>query len=740
MALFQPTNITPSTFSGTGTIDVAYNLDVTWQVNGNSAMVAYRIIIMQNDTTSTVKFDSGKVSLQTPFYGVDRNGNPQYFTATITTIQMVSAGMTNGYANGYKLKIIQWWGSTDAESVTQTSPSYFITRSKPTVTMASIPATFSFPDYTFSATYAQTQGDALEWMRWQLEVDNGAYESLYDTGKVYGTGVLEAYYKGFMPGNAYRVKCTIQTENGVEADTGWVTFQSLCNEYDDEPDPYACPLCDHDAVKIGAPKNFYLKGSMVPPYAFYQISGTSRYSLSMPDGASGTWTGAQNEPLYIYPPYTIFISGEFVSLPQMWPLFTAECNGESIYVYARNNGLYIFKGERLIFKDERTLENNTYFNIILSDTDIYEGYKKSGVQVYSHHEVPRWQSEMIYEVVLRGSNRFHFVLINKGDVSENRGYSWAHYQPGEYPAAMDETEFILIPNNTLYTGEISQEINNVYFFRRWENEPNWRYIAEIPLGFTTILDYSARSQHGYEYTAITTVSDPYHDNIYTTGYTTDIKRPVWWNYTVLCCFRDSTGIYHVIDEYRFALDVASGSVGNNTNISLLKNFTKYPTRQAASANYRSGTLTAYIGRAQDYKYIDSLELMQELYGLSTSKLTKFLKTRKGDLIMIETGSPITQQIGDKFKEQPAKIGLPWVEVGDAEGLTIIGGGMVLDAPHFYVDLVTMTLVMVYYPQYVNSGAFTLNTMDLMMNDPGIYPAEDYSMSSNKCVMLKVSDD
>lgn len=740
MALFQPTNITPSTFSGTGTIDVSYNLDVSWQVNGSSAMVAYRIIIMQNDTESTSVYDTGKIALQTPFYGVDRVGNPQYFTTTIATTQMVSAGMTNGYANGYKLKIIQWWGATDAQSVTQTSPSYFITRSKPTVTMTNVSGTLPYPDYTFSATYTQAQGDAIEWMRWQLQVDNGAFEDLYDTGNVYGTGVLEAYYKGFQPGNNYRIKCTVQTESGVQADTGWVEFNCMYDEYDDEPDPYACPLCDHDAVRIGPPKNFYLKGGMIPPYAFYPIAGTNRYSLSLPDNASGTWTGAQNEPLYIYPPYTIFISGEFVSLPQINPLFMGMCNGEPIMIYARNNGLFVFKGTKLVYQGLRTLENNTYFNIIVTDTAVYEGYTKNGTTVYSHSEIPKWQTDMIYAVTFRGSNRFHFAMIDKGDISENRGDFWAHFAPGDTPAATNATEFILIPNNTLYTGVLHYNISNVFFFRKSENSPNWQYIAEMPLGFTYVLDYSARSQHGYEYTAITTKSDQYHDNIYSTGYTTDIVRPVWWNYTVLCCFRDSTGIYHVINEYRFALDVASGSVGNNSNISMLKNFTRYPTRQAASANYRSGTLTAYIGKAQDNKYTDSLELMHELYGLSTSKLTKFLKTRKGDLIRIETGSPITQQIGDKFREQPAKIGLPWVEVGDAEGLTIIGGGMVLDAPHFWVNLTTMELEMIYYPEYVRSDAFVLTDMDLIMNDPGLYPADDYSMSSNKEVLLKVSDD
>ena len=76
MALFQPTNVYPSTLSGegAGTVDATQALTVSWQVNGNSPMVAYQIKIMQNDTDSTLKFDSGKTTLATPFFGTNMRG------------------------------------------------------------------------------------------------------------------------------------------------------------------------------------------------------------------------------------------------------------------------------------------------------------------------------------------------------------------------------------------------------------------------------------------------------------------------------------------------------------------------------------------------------------------------------------------------------------------------------------------------------------------------------------------
>ena len=69
--------------------------------------------------------------------------------------------------------------------------------------------------------------------------------------------------------------------------------------------------------------------------------------------------------------------------------------------------------------------------------------------------------------------------------------------------------------------------------------------------------------------------------------------------------------------------------------------------------------------------METKDLSEDLYALSTSSMTKFLKNRKGELLMIETAAPISMQIGDKYREQPAKISLPWVEVGTAKNVSIV---------------------------------------------------------------------
>ena len=88
-------------------------------------------------------------------------------------------------------------------------------------------------------------------------------------------------------------------------------------------------------------------------------------------------------------------------------------------------------------------------------------------------------------------------------------------------------------------------------------------------------------------------------------------------------------------------------------------------------NYRSGSLGAFIGKVENDQYVDTTDLMDELYNLSTNGLTKFLKTRKGELLRVETSEAITYTVADKYAAQPVRAAIPWVEVGSSEGAQII---------------------------------------------------------------------
>ena len=259
MALFQPTNITPSDLSGVGTIDALNDLPVTWQVNGtgNTPMTAYQIDIMMNDTESTLLYSTGQVALSNPFYGADAMGNPQYFTATITAAALAAAGVVNSKDNVYKLLITQWWSA--GEYVQQSSASVFIARETPEVSITNFSPTITTVSYEFIGSYSQAQGDPIEWARWQIS-GSANNDVLVDTGRIYGIGELKTSYDGFLNGNNYIVRLSGQTVNGAEFDTGWQTFVA---DYEIEILDGAMTTCvrkDTDAVQISFPTPLYTMG------------------------------------------------------------------------------------------------------------------------------------------------------------------------------------------------------------------------------------------------------------------------------------------------------------------------------------------------------------------------------------------------------------------------------------------------------------------------------------------------
>lgn len=209
MALYQPSNITPSTFAGIGggVVDAADNVSISWQVNGNSAMTGFSIAIYQNNASSTLVHTFTEASLSPAFYGTDANGNPVFYVYEPGTTWS-AAGLSNG--NSYKLKITQNYGNSS--SVVQNSESVFITRAKPTLSVSPSSGTLTSVAQTFTASYAQAQGDAVSWVRWVLKDADGGV--LDDTGTIY-TGVLSYTYNGFFTGNTYTLSCEVETSSGA---------------------------------------------------------------------------------------------------------------------------------------------------------------------------------------------------------------------------------------------------------------------------------------------------------------------------------------------------------------------------------------------------------------------------------------------------------------------------------------------------------------------------------------------
>ena len=682
MALYQPTNIFPSSFAGVGggVVDVTQPLTVSWQVNGSSAMTAYQIKIYENTTASKLVYNSDRVNLQHPFYGMTSTGDVNYFQVTIPANQLTN--LSNGFSSGYKMLITQWW---NGGSIQQLSPSFFLTRTNPAVTV-SVPATVTSRSVTFTGSYTQAQGDTLDWFRWELALQDDPESPIEDSGYIYGTEDIQVTYDGLFTNTAYSVRLTIQTENGVQATTGWQNFTAQYDVSDMKGYVDACvsPL---EGVIIQWPRISYINGKPSGPH---QLTGGQ---LRLPAGSSITWDERNGEPMNIPTPWSLAWSG-IVPLTGTSPVWRITGDGHTLSLSIEPHLIsLILDGAVLASVEIPHLLVDYTIRMVLTPRELHmyypvqEGglypssvlfpsatlYPMGGDVSWERFTYPlTWVQPDIESITLYGEQRCDYIMVSGGEVSGALlGDLLTNFE--FEPSWTLDTWFLATFNGTgINGGNITpsgDSITGAAVYRLKKGDRRLQLVANVGIGSSTLVDEGFRNQSTYTYYVFvlgtnTYVSAPLISNPVT---------PMFWNWTVLDCSVDSNGTYHLEEAHLFRNSVSTDSISNNNAPSMLQNFTPYPLRQPSSYNFKSSTLTGYIGRL-DMKlnqYIDTVDMAEALYNLSVSNNPKFLRDRKGNLWRIQTNAAVSMQTGDTMVPQPYFGSFPWAEVGAADGISII---------------------------------------------------------------------
>lgn len=705
MSLFQPSFIIPDVRSGlgSGVIDVTQDMVVSWHITGQSAMVAYSITLYTNTTASLQLYTTGKITTNCPAYGTTSAGEPQIFSHTILSADMISAHMLNGYT--YKLVIRQWWGETDAESITQSSASVFATRAAPTMTIDTI-GTDGVIDtryYTFTATYTQAQNDILNWFRWRIAYDNGTDHPLFDSGSITGTMDLSCYYDGFFTGSSYVVRLTAQTESGVEIDTNWVNF--ACSYETQQPVGSLTAGCvgGTDAVFVQWDGVEHVEAETVGPYSF-----KDGY-LDLPSGSSVTWP--KTGTLGFAPVWNVILSAHLVN-DFSGPIMKIECSGGLTYeMYADEN--YKLNVDVTVGGSTTTVAftsllptSNVEYDLITAATP-YVWYTTVSYPFTVDLGYPIINySRSLERVTIYGPMSCAGLEVVKGELAGDAIQSIINgtYEIGSSSTIGDGDYMVTTwgggdvdsdakPDAILpYLGGYLVQKFSLY---RLQNETGaFTKVGTTSAYASSMYDYGARSQQG-PYTYYLFPEDQTTFNV--APLQSGMVMPCWWNWTIMECKEtDDPQIFSVLAAYRFRVNVESGSVSNNNSPGLLANFTPYPKVQLVPQNYKSGTLYGLIGAVQwgegSPVYLDTIEWRDALYALSVSKNPLFLKNRKGDLLRIRVSAPIVMTTADQTVEQMQTISFPWVEVGSTEGVSLFStsyAGVQSERgnsePQYYVD-------------------------------------------------------
>lgn len=676
MPLYQPTNIFPSSFAGRGggTVDASQPFAVSWQVNGNTAMTGYQIEIFQNTAASLRVYSSGRVNIS-PFWGVSSTGETRYYRVDIQ-----NPGLVNGYAPGYKLQITQYW---NGGSVTQSSPSYFVTRAAPVLSIRSFANPVPGRAATFTASYTQAQGDALDWFRWMLCQAGREDSTLEDSGSIYGSGDIQVTYDGLFTGTSYRVRCMIQTENGVQADTGWVDFTV---QYTVSAMQGYVEACRHpvEGISLRWPLVSYIPGRPSGPW---DGSGGTLY---LPPGSSVTWDTRNGEELNIPAPWTLGWSGILpaggtspavtlgpelsfhVSPVSAW----LELNGAELWRTPLARIMADTPMRLVVTPREVHFFHTTVQGGLLPAEDLFPSgalYPDGGVYTWRRVRDPlTWVQPEIERITLHGEQRCQWLTVMAGEASGRLLEDMLTNLAYEPEWTLD-TRFLAGFDQGLNGGNIAPEgdiVTGVALYRKREGESRLHLVANLDIGASALIDEGFRNQETYTYYLFvlgsnTYVSAPLISNPIT---------PRFWNWTVLKTELEN-GAYHVKEVHVFRNSVSTDSISNNNVPQLLQNFTPYPTRQPSSYNYQSSTLTGYLGRVDFEKnvYTDTVDMADRLRALSVDTSPKFLRDRKGNLWRIETGAAVSVQTGDNQGLQPYFGSFPWVEAGSAEGASILCG-------------------------------------------------------------------
>ena len=690
MALFQPTNIYPSSLGelGNGTVDITKPLAVSWQVNGNSAMTAFSLTICKNDAASTQVYSTGKLTAGCPFYGTDYAGNTMLFTYTIPASALSGAGMVNGQQ--YKLIIKQWWGATDAESVTQRSASVFLTRTAPVLTVAAIPSPLTVRKYAFTAAYSQAQGDTLNWVRWTLRAGNSE-AVLYDSGRIYGTAELRMEYDGLFSDTDYAVRCQVQTENGVQADTDWVSFRVAYDTTEVSGAVVACPNCKQSGIRVSWPGLYSIPGTATGSTA---ISGGK---LNIGSDGSVTWNEVTGQAMSYQQPWSLVWSGT-VDVSRDNPIVTVGMGEASAVLSLGKNGGKLTVGGSMVWSQALPwLRETDRFTVVIANGSVYlrQITLVGGIYplttlfpsvtlfpIQEHEELRVFTGgadltgKPITSLTLGGVQTCDYLWVTGETLDESilsQILSLEGWTPGAFSGnTLFQTDFAggsLQAGNLTFAGTLT----GFAIYRYHEGDATLEPVAQTPLSERAIWDCKAVSQETYRYYMFGLGKNADGaDIIVTDAMISDAVTPIFWDWTILQCTKDAEGAYHPAAIFRFSLNVASGGISNNNSPGVLSNFTRYPTVQSSPSDYRSGTLSAAIGRIMaNGEYTDTNEVRDAVYALSTTQDTLFLKDRRGDLWQIRAGGAISMSTMDGSRQQVQTVTLPWVEIGSADGARIL---------------------------------------------------------------------
>lgn len=669
--LFQPTNVTPSVLGGAenGTINASSGITISWQVNGNSPIVAYRLAILQNDAESTSLYNTGIVNLSTPIYPTNYKGEPQRCSCTIDAATLSASGITNG--NEYKITIRQFWDANNLDashSVRTSSSLVFLTRANAHVSIItpSVGTVLATTAQTFTAQYWQGVSydatriyDPIEWVRWQVYDSADRGRTIYDSEKIY-TQELKLDYDGLLNGRTYVITLTVHNSVGQTAtvseqyDVSWsaqitkdVAVATRLNNQSSAVkvswNGFTYIPADVTGASSVIRRNGALEINSPNSSVTYQTLNGSAMTLSTPWAlAMGTVikptsslpivniltvtmaNGTTHEISYSKTNRTLSITGAN-GTTVTGDLYVDEADGRMLKIFIDEAQVIVYRYEAEV--------GITPSNTLTPSNDLVPTMTESqSMMSVANLSLSGTTQSAITSITMGGRQIVDFIEVVSDVTAEQRLYmhqDWAaDYDNDGYTAISEYSNISLLADysESLDAGNYSIggiRITGWDVYRKRKSEAFARHLASLELFQLSFLDYGCGSQMGkYTYFIYPRAGNMTH---ITSAMQSNTIQPVFWNWSIVeASYDEDTNVYTVLNEYVFRHNVSSGSISNNNSPTVSQNFTQYPTVQMATANYQSGTLQGLIGQVGFTSYVvqygNSLVDLEERFGVTEESI------------------------------------------------------------------------------------------------------------------------
>lgn len=696
--IFQPTYVYPARdlVDGAATIDATQANIFCAKINSLVPIAAYEILVYENNVASALEYDSGVITSSTalctlPFYPYLSDG-----TEVLLKHSIPANTFTNGGTDAYKW-VIKLWSSYSVGSPTDncvTSVEHvFQCKLSPTLSIDDFPDTIDTIGYTWNATYT---GSNLMWFRWILRHDGAIVD---DTGTLYITSQLSYTYTSLTNNSDYTIQCIAKNQDGITVETYEIPFH-----------------VDYETIETSATASVSQVpgggvrvdwGSLKDIVGTYKVGGSSATPTYIEDFPSEGLNGINNAG-------TIDFKGS--------ENFNIEVDRNTVHVL---NYLPLGNGNLYTYKDEEkqvTVVISNYIPALTPAEDLEPSTtlvpSAGGYTITSTFNTPSETYSTVIDVPAIGYSNIE-CYMDEDDVWNTRvvvdppfASTIVLTEYDDTPSAGStvgtEAEIIIsapakigyilqssVVSDDIFmdtTGEPSWD-KNTSFLAKFDNNliagnslwgdgdiEGWlvrrtdvergitKIVADIPVDYKYVIDYSACADTRYTYSVIATggntSSTPLISNeiipelcgfvLYTTNGYPDQKQ----------CY--------MANAIEFEYDVGDVSMGNNTTISKLVGYGRYYHVQKSSLNAFSGQLKALLGKIDSsgiyYDDVDMFDLVREL---STDINNMFLKDPRGHFWKVQVTSGITMTLQNN-PIMPYSKQLEWAEVDDATTWRIIG--------------------------------------------------------------------